>query len=267
MSGLVKAAVKTLIPPLFLQGLKSFLGRKQWAGDFGSWGEALGRSTGYQAKQILDKQIKAQKRVFSGEFAFERDTVLFKEPDPDYKLLASFALAARAGPLVVVDFGGALGSTFVQHRKELRLLGLQKWIVVEQSHFVDAGREHFQDSMLLFEADLDAAMRHQPTVLFASNVLQYLENPFEMLDRFVHSGVPYLFLNKVPLNDRPRNRLTVQRVPASIYEASYPCWFFDEATLLHRPKSGYELLWAFKNEDQADVPSRFKGFLFRKRPS
>ena len=267
MSSLVKASLKSLIPPLVLQVLKPFLGQKQWTGDFASWGEALGRSTGYQTGQILEKQIKAQRSVLSGEFAFERDTVLFKEPDPDYKFLASLALVARAGPLVVLDFGGALGSTYVQHRNELKLLGLQKWIVVEQSHFVDAGREHFQDSTLHFEADLDAALRHQPTVLFASNVLQYLENPFEMLDRFVHSGVPYLFLNKVPLNDRPRNRLTVQRVPASIYEASYPCWFFDEATLLHRPKSGYELLWAFKNEDQADVPSRFKGFLFRKRPS
>jgi len=107
----LKNLIKGISPPYFLRLLKPIFVRRQWTGDFESWGEALGRSTGYQTGQILEKQINAQKRVFSGDFAFERDTVLFKEPDPDYKFLASLALVARAGPLVVLDFGGALGST------------------------------------------------------------------------------------------------------------------------------------------------------------
>ena len=68
----------------------------------------------------------------------------------------ALAAAANGGRLEVVDFGGALGSTWWQHREELSALGLRRWVVVEQPQFIEAGRE-FAGEILGFAPTLAAA--------------------------------------------------------------------------------------------------------------
>jgi putative methyltransferase (TIGR04325 family) len=84
-------------------------------------------------------------RVRDGECAYERDGVVFEEVQLSFPVLAGLlrASAADAGRLAVIDFGGALGSSYYQCRKFLSLLPDLAWAVVEQENFVRCGREEF----------------------------------------------------------------------------------------------------------------------------
>jgi hypothetical protein len=59
-------------------------------------------------------------------------------------------------------------------------------------------------------------------------------------------------------------RLTIQKVPAKIYDASYPCWFFNEKEFtMFFEKIGYEQIICFPGFDMVNIPSEQKGFIFR----
>ena len=74
-----------------------------------------------RAQDILDKVLAATLKVKQGQAVFERDSVLFDEIEYSWPLLAGlmWAAASNGGKLNVLDFGGALGSSYYQNRKFL----------------------------------------------------------------------------------------------------------------------------------------------------
>ena len=79
--------------------------------------------------------------------AFERDGVVFDQPDYNFPLLACLLrVATESGNrLRVLDFGGSLGSTYFQCRPFLGGVSELRWTVVEQPQFVECGRREFED--------------------------------------------------------------------------------------------------------------------------
>jgi len=66
----------------------------------------------------------------------------------------------------------------------------------------------------------------------------------------------------------PQNRLTLQKVPPSIYDASYPCWIICQNLLLNFFAKQYNLKYQFnalggviKIKPDHEIAA-FKGFLF-----
>lgn len=59
------------------------------------------------------------------------------------------------GALKVCDFGGSLESTYYQNKKFLDKITDVSWGVVEQRHFVDAGKKDFEDDRLKFFNTVD----------------------------------------------------------------------------------------------------------------
>jgi putative methyltransferase (TIGR04325 family) len=94
--------------------------------------------------------------------------------------------------------------------------------------------------------------------------LQYLEKPWSNLQQMIEVGAEYLIFDRIAFHDGKTDRLTVQKVPEWIYSATYPCWFLNEPTFLQAFHGKYELVYQFINLDIADVPSYFKGFVFKK---
>ncbi len=259
----MKSLIKKITPPFIFDSVKKMMTSSQWSGDFKSWAEASAQCTGYSEKDILEKLIHSQRVVSEGRATFERDTVLFFKEEYNFPVLASLFRTTKQD-LSVVDFGGALGSTFFQNRKALESL-ISKWAVVEQPQFVEAGIREFQDERLVFFSDLKEAVQSiRPQVLFSSSTLQYLEKPFEMIEKMILLDVPFILLDRISFHQFPQTRLTVQKVPEEIYDASYPSWFFKEEDFLKAFQKKYELIWDFQNQDVADVPSYFKGFLLKK---
>ncbi|MGO4133796.1 TIGR04325 family methyltransferase [Rhizobium brockwellii] len=219
-------------------------------GPYSDWRSAMAASGGYDAPAILAKVIEATRAVVQGRASYERDTVVFKEQNYSHPLLAWLLYAASRCDLGlrVVDFGGALGSSYFQHRSILAHLAELKWCVVEQSHFVKAGQAEFEDESLSFCDSADEAIdRVKPNVVLLSGVLQYLENPHAHLESLLSKGVKFVLIDRTTAQSDVADTPFVQYVPEWIYSASYPVWFLN-ANEMHDSfaKHGYDVLDRFQ---------------------
>jgi putative methyltransferase (TIGR04325 family) len=246
--------------------LKEILGRPGWFGDYTCWDDAVKNSSGYNSVKIVEKVKDALLKVKNGGIGFERDSVFFDKIEYSWPVLTGLLWvgAQRGGKINVMDFGGSLGSTYFQYRKFFSAIDVE-WNVVEQELFVSYGMKFFQNANLKFYHSMsDCLKENKVDVVLLSSVLPYLEEPYKLLDEIFSLNIPYLILDKMPfLTGGEHDRLTVQRVPPTVYEASYPAWFFNETKFLKVLASRYELIEEFENDDKANIPSVFKGFIFR----
>lgn len=214
---------------------------------FSDWQDAKARSTGYDAANILLKALTAARQVRDGQATYERDTVAFEQRQVVHPLLAWLMYAVVHGrTLRVMDFGGALGSLYYQHRFLLDQLPDFAWAVVEQAHVVERGQAEFQTDRLRFYDDIDRCVTDmQPNFALLSGVLQYLENPHAMLERILGLQLPFVLIDRTMAHGAP-DQLTVQHVSPSIYEASYPVWMLDAARMETAfAAHGYDVLDSF----------------------
>ncbi len=242
-----------------------------WFGNYKSWDEAMKHSKGYNAENILEKVKHAVLKVKNGEAVYERDSVLFEEIQYSQPLLDAFKLIADEYNLSlnVIDFGGSLGSSYFQYRNFLSHLKSLTWNVVEQNHFVACGNEFIQDDHLKFYNSIDDALKNNPAqVIFLSSVLQYLEMPYARINDFLNYNFKYIIIDRTAFIDGEKDRLTVQKVPPEIYNASYPAWFFSESKFIAAFLNKYELLSQFDStvDPAEELDGKWtyrKGFLFK----
>ncbi|MBI5690679.1 MAG: methyltransferase, TIGR04325 family [Verrucomicrobia bacterium] len=255
------------LPPALVRSLRRAFTPPVFTGDFPTWEAARAAATGYEAPAILEKAVAATRAVRDGRAAYERDTVLFATPEWHAPLLGALLRRAAAGNgnLDVIDFGGALGSTWWQHRRWLEGLPRLRWTVVEQAHFVAAGRAEFETGPLRFQPTLDAAAPDaRNSTLLLSSVLPYLENPHALLADAARRGFGAIIIDRTGFVAGGRDRLTLQRVPPSIYPASYPCWFFDRPRLLQPLLPAYRVTAEWPTFDVADIAAEFRGLLLER---
>jgi len=268
-----KAIADGLLPPILMKGLRRAIGRSRtdvlrFTGDFQSWAEAEQASAGYTQPLILQKTREAMLKVKSGEAAYERDSVVFPDPEFSFPLLAGLLRATmiHGGRLSVLDFGGSLGTSYFQNREFLGPVNSLRWSIVEQTAYVACGKQEFSNSELCFYETIDEAVEvEQPNVLLLSSVIQYLPKPYEFLESVIPQDVPHVIVDRTSFLKRERDRLTVQHVPPSIYPASYPCWFLSESRFLSLFGTRYELLSKFTALDTTqpdDDEAEYAGFLF-----
>jgi len=242
----------------------------RFEGDFPTWETAAAQCTGYDARNILAKVLDATLKVKRGEAVFERDSVLFDEIEYSWPVLAGLmqAAASNNGNLNVLDFGGSLGSSYFQNRKFLQDLPEVWWNIIEQTHFVEAGQAHIQDTYLRFYQSIDECLaENQPNVVLLSGVLQCLPDPYRRLDELLAIQARTVIIDRTPyLNVGEEEQIRIQHVPAWIYPASYPCRFFVERKLRDFIGTrGYRLLEEFAALDKLDPSATWKGHIFERR--
>lgn len=268
MANLRKIA-RDLLPPVIVRQVMKHRKRPGivFEGGFSTWESAVDRSRGYDAAEVSDAVLEATLKVQSGEAEFERDSVLFDHIEYSWPMTAGLMLGAAigGGRLRVLDFGGALGSHYFQNRKFLNSLGESVWGVVEQANYVERGKRYIEDDNLRFYSSIEeCAQGLEPNVVVASSVIQYLENPLEILAALSRVGAKVILLDRTPYtHDRRDAEVKVQHVPESIYAASYPCWFLNEAEVVSVPGSeGYSLVESFDALDKLDATATWKGHIF-----
>lgn len=259
------------LPPAVSRAARRWRGNGiRFEGEFATWQEAAARCTGYEASHILDKVLDATLKVKRGEAAYERDSVLFNEIDHNWPVAAGLLWAAARcqGRLAVLDFGGALGSSYYQNRGLLQGLPSVRWNVVEQPHYVAAGRAHVEDEILRFHETIEAcAGEVPPNAVLLSSVLQYLEDPREVLEQVELIDPEVIIVDRTIVNDGAADRIYVQSVPASIYSASYPCRSLSDRGLVAALEGRYRLASSFASLEfpaLEKIASTFRGFLFHK---
>jgi putative methyltransferase (TIGR04325 family) len=259
-----KNTIKDLLPPALLRLLTGlFYG---WHGNYSSWNEALKKCEGYGSDNILEKVKESALKVKNGQAVYERDSLLFDHIEYSFPLLSGLLYIAgqNNNKLNILDFGGSLGSSYFQNRYFLDGLSEVKWCVVEQKELVKTGNGMFEDNRLHFFNTVEDCMeKYDIKVVLFSSVLQYLENPFAMLDKILPKKPEYIIVDRTPFIDSD-DRLTVQKVKPKIYKGSYPCWFFNEEKFISYFTSDYIKVLEFDALDRANIKSRFKGFLFRR---
>ncbi len=239
-----KALLREICPPGLRRAYRALFQWRWFRGRYASWSEAQAHAGSYDEPAILAKVLRATLEVKAGRAAYERDAVLFHEPAPDDSLLAGLmqVAAENGGRLRVLDFGGSLGTTYWQHRRELGRLPELRWSVVEQSHFVAAGRQHLQDETLRFHLTLDEAEQAAPhDVLLLSGVIQCLPDPHAFLADCVRRRPLAILLHNVPLHRGEPDHLRIEHVPPEIYSATYPFWFFNEAGIMAHFAGQYQV--------------------------
>lgn len=233
-----KQLLRECLPPLSLRA-KQWVDAKRgivgsFQGHYRTWAQAVNASSGYQESNILDKVTEATKIIIQEKEQFERDAVVFDRPQYSYPILANLLKhASHTVPLRVLDFGGALGSSYFQ-MKHFAPDANVSWHVVEQPHFVQRGRHLLStEASLDFYETLEASLAIQtPQVILLSGVLQYLEKPYELLKTCIEIDADAILIDRCPVATIKKDWLTVQKVPKNIYSASYPAWIFAKDNLI-----------------------------------
>ena len=265
----VKALIKLFTPPFILLLFHKIRGENiQFFGPFFSWEKAAQNSFGYDSPQILEKVKTAALAVKNGKAAYERDSVTFDNIEYSWPILACLLYIANVndGHLNVIDFGGALGSSFFQNRKFFQKLKSLSWNIVEQSQFVACGKECFQtDQLRFFDTVEEANQTVNADVLLISNVLQYLEKPTDILKTIGKMSPRFALIEMVPIGRAASANIFVQEVPKSIYPASYPCWIFNE-DIIHAAmrESGYICTEEWVCHLQISNKFIYKGYFYHK---
>ena len=263
---------RELAPPLAIRAVRAF--RRRWGtlnsdshhtdtkrhgliGNYTTWKEAQADSGGYEAHIILRKTANALKKVKLGEAVYERDSVLFDQVQYSWPVLSGlmWAAAQTAGRLNVLDVGGSLGSSYYQNRAFLDGLDHVSWNVVEQPAHVELGRREFQDERLRFYQSIGACLSEtQPNVILLSSVLQYLEDPYSLLDELRDTSCQFLILDRMPFWSGSTDHICVQHVPAEIYPASYPSWIFSTQRFMSILSLHWEVVAEFESFDRLPAP-------------
>lgn len=258
----IRAMLKPLVPASVRRWLRLTFGWRWFTGNYASWAEARAASQGYDAGAILGRVRRASNEVRAGRATFERDGVAFRERQPHSRLVAALHAAAAelGGRLNVVDFGGALGSTWWHHRDDLADLPGVRWRVVEQPHYVALGRREFRDEVLSFhESIAEAIADGGPNVILLSCVLPYLEEPLPLLHEIVEVGFAHVIIDRNPFVRSGPGRLVVQHVPPALGGGSYPSWLFERNSLLAPLKGAYSIVDEWSSFDEVDKSVEYRG--------
>lgn len=257
------------LPPVLADGLRRCDPRRvRWTGRFASWDAAMAAAgSGYATPAILERAEAAVREVLAGRAAYERDGAYFTKPEIRPGLLAALLrVHACTGSLQVVDWGGALASAWVQHRCWLADLPGVRWSVVEQPSVVASGRRLFSPADVTFHADPIAACAAGVDAVMWSASLQYFPDPAGAV-RLAAGQASWLCMDRLALVDEPVDRITMQRVPARLGGACYPCRFFARQPWdVMLAELGFREEFSWPALDDAGLPrTAFRGILYRRR--
>lgn len=220
-----------------------------WSGDYSSWEKAQKKCSGYDNSIIVNKVKEAVLKVKRGEAKFERDSVLFDEIYLFEPIVSALKKSVKDNKLHVCDFGGSLGSSYFQFKEQFENLSELKWTVVEQEHFVEIGKSEIAHENLTFKKTIDDALKVQDNqLLLLFSVLQYIPNAHNLIKKILSYKFEYIIIDRTAFIESSTDRIAIQVVPPDIYEASYPCWFFNENNFLNLFLKDYDLVNDFVDE-------------------
>ncbi|MBB5634173.1 putative methyltransferase (TIGR04325 family) [Pedobacter cryoconitis] len=219
-----------------------------WFGNYSNWDDLMNSVDGYSSVNILNKTKDALLQVKEGTAVYERDSVLFDQIIHPFPLLTCLfkSAATLKRPLHIIDFGGSLGSTYFQTKHLLGNDICASWNIVEQEHYVAAGKEHFEDDHLKFFSSIEACLQVQKIdLILLSGSVQYLPEPHLFLEKLAGYNFDFIVFDRTAFHQGKQDRLTLQIVPPEIYKAAYPAWFFHEESFLNHFISDYTIMCDF----------------------
>jgi putative methyltransferase (TIGR04325 family) len=262
-----KDVIRSLSPPIIwriasrLKSGSNELTPGGFEGPFSSWEEAVSRSDGWDSPLITEKTFAAALKVRDGLAAYEQDglprnSIIYSCTILSFLILS---LSRSKHGIDIIDFGGGLGSNYIQNRAVLRHMAATpiRWNVVERPIIAKLGLENFRSDELFFYSSLQEAwLRSTPlpdSILFSGS-LQYVASPFALLDEVISANLRIIALDRVLIAPRGDSAPFVQHPDRRVlYQATYPVWCFsrDKLILWFRDR-GFELVEHFTSDREAN---------------
>ena len=231
----------------------------EYSGPYESWWIANQNSVGYDSSVILEKIKKSTFEVLDNEQIYERDGRSFSEKPLNNTLIKTLEQIGIRNK-TIVDFGGSLGSNYINYRDFFSNY-FKKYYIIEQEGVCNLGREIASkyNLPLNYVENLYEINEQIDIVLFSSS-LQYIEDWKHLVKEFVVKKPEFILIDRHPLTDN-ESKIYVQ-LNTGYYEktVTYPLHILNEEKFLSEFK-GYKL----KKKWVSDFdPEYFKGFLLEK---
>ena len=134
-----------------------------------------------------------------------------------------------------------------------------KRIIEQAKNILDAMPIQFYTSIN------NALEKNNYHVCLCSSVLQYVPNPYEILDQIIKSKIKYLIIDRTPFIKSAEDRLCIQEVAIPKIKSIYPAWFFSWDKFSTYISKYYQIKYCFQSWEKATIESDYKGlFLERK---
>jgi putative methyltransferase (TIGR04325 family) len=264
-----KAMLRSLSPPILWElghKLKSYVDQsrplpaKEFEGPIPSWEAALARSDGWDEPSITIKTLESALKVRDGLAEFEQDGLAYEQIlySPAVLAFIILALSRCAGQLSILEVGGGLGQGYYQNRKILQNLCKVRiaWSIVERPDLAKLGTEYFAKSDLRFFSSLESALdelENAPEFVLFSGSLQYLTNPFDILDQITEIGTTVLAFDRLLVSPTDKHAIFIQHPPKILYHATYPAWCFSKDLFIDKIVSrGFALVEHFTSSPKAE---------------
>ena len=266
----INKIIKDFLPPIFVKYYNWKVQKYRWYGNYKSWDKAKSESSGYDSDVILQKTMTSLLKVKNGEAIYARDSVILDKIEYSYPVLAALMWIALNNDrrLNLIDFGGSLGAVYFQNKVFLESLKDIRWNIVEQKHFVECGKAYFENEQLRFYASIDDCLKKQSSdTVLCSGVIQYIEKPYGLINSLVDKDFEYIIFDRTTFNAVSVDKLVVQKVNSSVFNASYPCWFLNISRFKEIFKTRYFLVDEFNSFENTMSPNEpvFKGFIYRRK--
>ena len=255
------------LPPIVLPSLRRFLKVGIWyENGFDSWDSAIGASSGYESKEIVSKVLETS-LLARDEGLHERDGFILDAPDFNpytwIGIIQGHKMINGSRKIRIVDFGGSFGSTYRTLQDQLRKSKIDfEWIVIEQKHFVDLGKTHFETDELRFVDGFSSLTNDSVDIVIFNSVLEYLANPYEIIREALSHSPLVVLVDRTPVNSQDYDTFSVQHVPKSIYKASYANRNFSKKNLLEPFDADFSMFIKYESALQPDPLNTSMGFIF-----
>jgi putative methyltransferase (TIGR04325 family) len=242
-----------------------------WSGDYKSWQDAKKYCTGYDDPSITEKVLSSILETKDHADRYERDSSIIEgTPDFAFNSLRWMKAFAKDQKINLIDFGGSLGSSFFQLKPFLDDYSVS-WNIVEQEHVSAMGESTLQnDELKFFSSIKNIPNACTISTFFSSSAIQYLQDPYKVLDDLNLGGFNYLIFDRLSVLEGEKDRLTIQVVQKNRYKAIYPCWFLSKEKFLnYLSELGFSLIDSFSalggNNATRSIPrSEYRAFILEK---
>lgn len=259
----IKPLIKKLAPPFCFDLYKSLFQSPAYSGPYSSFEEAKKNSSGYNTPVIFEKVKQSTHLMLEDSHSFAQDGISNATPTYRYPVIATLLQqASQHGELRVIDFGGALGTSYLALTRFLGNTALNiQWGIVEQPHYVMYGKKNLAtDSLHFFDTVEEAISYIRPTVCLLSSSLQYLPNPETQLNAMFKQRFDCIIIDRIPTQTGNKHLIGVEQVPKQIYDASYPVWLFSYPTILSLCQQHYQTILPI---DCTEYPLSFQKHLIQ----
>ena len=234
-------------------------------GNFLEWEDARKCSTGYDDEktmelfldQTIDELNKDKKN-------FEQDGIARNERVPNKNFINAIEIATSNEPkLKFLDFGGGLGSLFLNNFENSPNELKRNWIVFEQRLLVKKAIRIKRLKKLSFTNSKSKFLKNVPNnFIILSSVLQYLKDPMKTLEEVLIKKPKYIFIDRTPFlnSSGGPSILKLQDNPSYLGSSSYPIWLFAPDAFLNLfCRYGFKSITEFNSPDKLSHLATWKG--------